>query len=118
MYTVTGSFKDGVAKPSEPVKGHEGQPVLITFLPDDSDIADAEAIDDEFPTLEEVVDRIKALGVAQEGYTPPTESLSTALASAADEPPIDPAEWERQWTIVEADMKQRDLDDDRAEGRL
>jgi len=118
MYTVSGSFKDGVAKPSEPVKGHEGQPVLITFLPDDRDVANTEFMADEVLTLNEVVEKIKALGATQEGYTPPTESLGQALAVAADEPPIDPVEWDRQWAIVEAEMKKRDLNDERAEGRL
>jgi hypothetical protein len=32
MQTVRGFFESGVAKLSEPISGHEGQPVLITFL--------------------------------------------------------------------------------------
>ena len=70
------------------------------------------------PTLEEVVARIKARGPNYAGYTPPTKSLLELLANVADEEPIDAAEWERQWASIEAEMKRRDQEDDRAEGRL
>lgn len=32
MLSVKGTFEDGVAQPSEPVEGREGQSVVITFL--------------------------------------------------------------------------------------
>ena len=32
MRYVKGIFRDGVARPAEPVKGHDGKPVIITFL--------------------------------------------------------------------------------------
>lgn len=32
MQTVKGVFRDGVARPVEPVKGHDGESVIITFL--------------------------------------------------------------------------------------
>jgi hypothetical protein len=73
---------------------------------------------DDVPTLEEVVAKIKALGPNHASYTPPSKSLAEALANVHDEEPIDAAEWERQWAIIEAEMKKRDRDDDRAEGRL
>jgi hypothetical protein len=111
MYTVKGSFKDGVATPDEPVYGQEGQPVLITFLSNGEEMNDV-------PTLEEVVARIKALGPNLAGYTPPRESLAEALANVADEELIDAVERERQWAIIEAEMKKRDQEDDRAEGRF
>jgi hypothetical protein len=32
MLSVKGTFRDGVAQPSEAVEAREGQPVIITFL--------------------------------------------------------------------------------------
>lgn len=32
MLYVKGIFQNGVARPTEPVEGREGQPVIITFL--------------------------------------------------------------------------------------
>jgi hypothetical protein len=32
MLSVKGQFKDGVARPAEPLEGRDGQPVIITFL--------------------------------------------------------------------------------------
>lgn len=32
MQTVRGYFENGVARLTEPISAHEGQPVLITFL--------------------------------------------------------------------------------------
>jgi hypothetical protein len=113
MQTIRGSFQDGVAKPDEPVQGHEGEPVLITFLSngetDDASTGEA-AEDDDFPTLEEVVARIRALGPS-EGYIPPTRRLSEL-------PPPTSDEWDRQWAEIEAEMKWRDLENDRAEGLI
>jgi hypothetical protein len=34
MLSVIGTFRKGIAQPAEPVAGHEGQPVIITFLDD------------------------------------------------------------------------------------
>ena len=32
MLSVKGMFQNGVAQPTEPVEGHDGQPVIITFV--------------------------------------------------------------------------------------
>jgi hypothetical protein len=32
ILTIKGIFQDGVARPSEPIEGREGQQVIITFL--------------------------------------------------------------------------------------
>lgn len=37
MLSVKGKFKNGVAQPSEPIEGHDGQAVIITFLGENSD---------------------------------------------------------------------------------
>src|SRR3954469_13665172 len=110
MYTVPGLFKDGVALPHEPVEGFEGRQVLITFLDESQKM-------DEGPTAEEVVARIRAHGLSREEYIPPKMPLVDMLSQHSDEEPIDPAEWDRQWAIVEEEMKQRELEDDRREGR-
>jgi len=83
---------------------------LITFL------ADAEQ--GSSPTLEDVVAKIIALGPNPDSYTPPTKSLANLLKNAPNAEPIDSARWEREWAAIEAEIKARDLADDRAEGRL
>ena len=35
MLSVKGMFQNGVAQPVEPIEGHDGQPVIITFLDGD-----------------------------------------------------------------------------------
>ena len=35
MRSVKGKFQNGVATPTEPIEGHEGESVLITFLGED-----------------------------------------------------------------------------------
>ena len=37
MLSVKGKFKNGVAQPSDPIEGHDGQAVIITFLGENSD---------------------------------------------------------------------------------
>jgi len=32
MLSIKGTFQNGVAQPVQPVEGHDGQPVIITFL--------------------------------------------------------------------------------------
>ncbi|PSB45509.1 hypothetical protein C7B80_16780 [Cyanosarcina cf. burmensis CCALA 770] len=36
MREVKGKFQQGVAQPSTPIEGHEGQSVVITFLEEDN----------------------------------------------------------------------------------
>lgn len=35
MHSVKGQFQNGVATPSEPIEGHDGESVIITFLEED-----------------------------------------------------------------------------------
>jgi len=44
MKSVKGKFHNGVATPVEPIKGHEGEPVIITFL--DTDQTSLSSTDD------------------------------------------------------------------------
>ena len=110
MYTVRGLVKNGAILLDEPVTAREGEAVLVTFM--------ATAGHRALPGLEDVVAEIIALGPNPQTYIPPTVSLASLLANAASEEPIDAAVWDRQWAAVEADIKARDIADDRAEGRL
>lgn len=108
MRIVEGIFQNGVARPAEPIRGCEGQKVLISF------IEEVESIDG--PTLEETANRIKALGPHHQIYTPPAVSLVELLADASEEPPIDSQTWDLLWAAIEEQMKLRDHADDLAEG--
>lgn len=108
MYTVKGRIENGVILPDEPLDHREGESVLITFVE-----SDEQARSD----LDALVARIAASGPSLD-YTPPKTSLAELLAVVQTEEPIDSAEWNREWAIIEAEMKARDLADDRAEGRL
>ncbi len=53
MLSVEGIWEDGVARPAEPVEGHEGQRVIITFLADDSDAMSTR--DDDWDALDHLI---------------------------------------------------------------
>lgn len=108
MYTMKGTIKNGVVTPMEPINGQEGQRVLITILD--------EEMEEDFLTLDEVVDEIRSLDPDPANVIQPTVSLSNLLADAASETPIDSVAWNRQWAVIEGEMKRRDLVDDRTEG--
>jgi len=56
MLSVKGIFQNGVARPSEPVEERNGQPVIITFL-DEESTRKAPAVDDEaWDTLTQLVE--------------------------------------------------------------
>ena len=115
MYKVKGFFRNGVAFPEQPINGWDGEQVIITFV--DKETA-FESESDAYPTLEQVVDRIMNMGPNPNNIIEPTESLADLLANAPGAAPIDAIAWNRQWAALEAEMKERDLADDRAEGRL
>ena len=54
MQSVEGVWTDGVARPAEPVEGHEGQRVIITFLAEDSDAVPTS--DDDWNALDRLID--------------------------------------------------------------
>lgn len=110
MYTVKGLVKNGVILLQEPVTAREGEAVLVTFMTD----VEPQAA----PTVAAVAAKIVALGPNPHTYTPPTGSLATLLANAPNEEPIDADQWDQQWAVIEAEIKARDLADDRAEGWL
>ncbi len=114
MHSVKGSYKNGIVTMERDFPEREGQNVLITFL-DNGSLA--EVFQDDLPTIKEFVARLTVLGAEPEAYTPPAGSLAKLLANAPYETPIDSAAWDRQWALIETEMKERDLADDRAEGR-
>jgi hypothetical protein len=57
MTSVRGTFRNGCAQPEEVVEGREGQPVIITFVEDDSETPDASAIDTDWDAFMELLER-------------------------------------------------------------
>jgi len=72
--------------------------------------------DDDGPTLEEVMAKIKATPPNPAAIHPATESLLDYLLSVPDDPDFDEKAWNRDWARVEAAMKARDRANDMAEG--
>lgn len=72
---------------------------------------------EEYPTLEEVVARIKATPPNPANIHPATESLADLLRGAPEDPDFDLEAWTRDWARVEAEMKAIDRANDIAEGR-
>jgi predicted DNA-binding protein len=72
---------------------------------------------DDYPSLEEVVAKIRATPSDPSNIHPATQSVVEALANAPYEPPIDLEAWNREWAKVEAELKAMTRADDKAEGR-
>lgn len=58
-----------------------------------------------YKTPEEVIERIKRLPRDPSNIRPATVSLADLLANAPEDPDFDLAEWQRQWELVEQEMK-------------
>lgn len=71
-----------------------------------------------YPTLEEVVARIKATPPNPASIRPATGSLAEALQNAPDDPNFDLETWTQQWAAVEAEMKAITRANDIAEGQV
>ena len=85
--------------------------------PSDAEVeAEIRAVTYSSPTLEEVADEIRSLDPNPANVIQPTKSLASLLADVAFETPIDSVAWNRQWAVIESEMKTRDLADDRKEG--
>jgi predicted CopG family antitoxin len=77
------------------------------------------ASEEAFPTLEEVVARIKATPPNPNNLRPAVGSLADYLARPVPpDPDFNLEEWQRQWDAVEAEMKAAERADEIAEGRL
>ncbi len=76
-----------------------------------------EPADEDCPTPEEVVARIKATPPNPANIRPATGSLAEALQNAPDFPEFDLEAWEKEWAVVEREMKAVTRANDIAEGR-
>ena len=81
-----------------------------------------EPIDDDFPTLEEIVAMIKATPPNPNAVHLPTKTAAELIAELEADPPeasdITPDEWDRLWAAFEAELKAADYADALSEGRL
>lgn len=72
-------------------------------------------------TLKELMDRVSAKPPNPACIRPATGSLADALRAgieAEDEAPFDLTAWQRQWAAVEAEVKEVELANDKAEGHI
>jgi len=75
--------------------------------------------EEDFPTPEEVVAKIKALGPSNPRNIRLAQgSLAEVLCSIPSDPDFDFEEWNRQWAEIEAEMKAINRANDIAEGRI
>lgn len=54
MLSIKGKFQNGVAQPTQPVEGYDGQEVIITFLEEDNNIPVSKD-DSEWNTLAQLL---------------------------------------------------------------
>jgi len=73
--------------------------------------------EDTYPSLEEVVAKIKATPSNPSSFLPATQSLADLLANSPDDPSFDEEAWNREWAEVEAEIETITRANDRAEGR-
>lgn len=72
---------------------------------------------DDLLDLDTVVADIRATAPNPAGLRPAQGSLLTALVDEPVDERFDPADWQREWAIVETEMATMTRADDRAEGR-
>ena len=76
-----------------------------------------EAIESESDTPLEVVARIRATAPNPSQFRPATADLADVLRAAPGDPCFDLENWNRQWSVIEAEMKAITRANDIAEGR-
>lgn len=79
-------------------------------------VADLDEDEDPWPSLEEVVARIKALPRDPNNIQPATEDL-VDLLDVPHDPNFDSKAWDDQWALIEEEIEALDRADDIAEGR-
>jgi hypothetical protein len=78
----------------------------------------SEAVEEpESETLEEIVARIRATPPNPSMIRPATGNLADLLIASPDDPCFDLESWERQWSVVEAELKAITRANHIAEGR-
>jgi hypothetical protein len=78
---------------------------------------DVENQQDDYPTPEEVVTKIKATPPNPASIRPATGSLAEALQNAPHDPDFDLETWTKGWAAVETEMKTITRANNIAEGR-
>jgi len=73
--------------------------------------------DEVFETPEQVIERIKRLPPDPSNIRPATASLKELLENSPIDPDFDVAEWQRQWDLIEQEMKAVSRANREAEGR-
>ena len=72
---------------------------------------------EDWPSPEEVVARIRATPPDPSAFHPATESLLDYLRATRKSPPENLADWDREWDKIEAEMKSITKANDQTEGR-
>jgi len=73
--------------------------------------------DNDAPSPENVVAKIRALPPKTSNLRTPSGSLATALRQAPINPEFDLQKWEKEWTEAKAEMRQMTHNNSIAEGR-
>jgi hypothetical protein len=79
----------------------------------------SESIENEhdFPSVDEVVDRIRSTPPNPKNVREATRSITDVLHLIKDDPNFDLEAWQKEWDKVEEEMKAIELSDDISEGR-
>ena len=136
MTTLTIELPDGLRQRAEKIATQRGdtvehliREVLEEYLDDAENVQapsngelhtsddDLSNDQDDYPSLEEIVAKIRATPSDPSHIHPATQSAAELLANAPFEPPIDLEAWNREWAAVEAELKAMTRADDEAEGR-
>jgi hypothetical protein len=56
MLSVKGTFQNGVAQPIDPVEGHDGRAVIITFLDEPGPTDSPSAQDSDWDALDQLIE--------------------------------------------------------------
>ncbi len=56
MLSVKGTFHNGVAQPTDPVEGHDGRPVIITFLDEQGPASSPSDQDSDWDALDKLIE--------------------------------------------------------------
>jgi predicted DNA-binding protein len=91
----------------------------VKDMPGTSDVSDTSRENEQngYPSLEEVVAKIKATPPNPASFHPATQPLAELLANSPDDPSFDEEAWNRDWAAVEAEIKAITRANDHAEGR-
>jgi predicted DNA-binding protein len=144
MTTITIQLPDTLQQRAEEIVSRRGgtvneliQELLEEYLEEIEDVQEASAIiariasgekrtyshnevwdeEDIYPSLEEVVAKIKATPSNPANFHPATQSLAELLVNSPSDPSFDEEEWNQEWARAEEEIKAITRADDQSEGR-